>query len=109
MAAAAVVAVEDSVEAMIVHHVAEEMTVDPEVEAAMAVVNLVKAIGFAQVARTRTLHGETNATDARSQREMTQVQEVVDHHKEEDSKVETGHQVAAAVDMVVVRQEFFHF
>lgn len=76
-----------------VAHAALEDQIEDPTEAVQEVVgSRAKAIGSAQVVKTRTLHGETNAIVAKSQKQMMETlgaQEVADHPKEGDSKAVT--------------------
>lgn len=82
---------------MIVRHATTTIAAVHEVSAAQTevvpvlVVSHVKVIGFAQVVKTRTLHGEMSATVARSPKQMAKaaVREAEGRPKEVDSKVVT--------------------
>lgn len=76
---------------------------DPtEVEIQEAVARLERAIGHAQAVRTRILHGETNATVARSQKVTTAaLVGAGEHLNAGDSKIEIDRNVVVVVASVV--------
>lgn len=76
------------------------------VEIREAVARLEREIGHARAVRTRILHGETNATVARSQKVTTAaLVEAGEHLNVEDSKIEIDRNVAVAVAASVVGAE----